>query len=1390
METYGAVKADRQVPSSRRRSRLVLLGAAGLCLAAGAAVDSLQTIQAESQITGGLLEQAMTVAHTIEPADAARLSFSSADSAAEVFQDIHYQMLALSHASEFPGSFSLGQRGGRLYFGPGSRDSPDTNGLTAGLPYPDPPAEISRLFGQPDAIFVGQYADGTGRYLGAFAPVLHPVTRAVIMEVGIRITLEEWQRRLAVIRLKAWLLVLSSGLALLVLGVLSQRYAARLRRAEKAPRHWPALSALLIGLVLSALFIWNQKNELDATDRKQFQLACRTVQVKLHTRMQSQVMILRGAAGFMENSRDVTRVEWRGYVDRLQFAMQLPGIQGLGYTVIIPPEDLAAHTASVRAEGFPDYTVHPAGVRPLYTSIVFLEPFSGRNLRAFGYDMFSEPTRRDAMASACDLGSPILSGKIILVQETESDVQAGTLMYMPVFRKDLPVGTVGERRAAIQGWVYSPYRMGDLITGILDSGGLRDHLGLRLEIFDGNNPSPSSLMFDSQPSGGTAPAGQAVEMPLPIASRLWTLRFTAAEAPGNRAAGNLWLSGAVGLVISTLMAGSVWLLITINYRAHRLAGELTAELSGRENRIRLLLDSAAEGIYGIDLDGNCTFCNVACLLLLGYSRQDELLGQDMHGKIHHKHPDGSHFAVEDCRIYHACLQGICAHVDDEVLWRSDGSCFPAEYWSYPERIDGQVVGAVVTFLNISERKAIENRLIESNRELSAATEEATTARREAEAANQSKSAFLANMSHEIRTPMNGVIGMAALLLGTGLNQEQRRYANIIRSSGDALLTLINDILDFSKIEAGKLELEQLDFHLRQLVEDTCDLLAIKASEKGLTLGRVIAPEVWQSLRGDPGRLRQILINLVGNAIKFTERGGIKVRVDSESEAEQRVTLRFEVRDTGIGIAPEHRERLFNSFAQVDSSTARKFGGTGLGLAISRQLAAMMGGSIGVESEPGRGSAFWFTAVFAKRFVGDLVAGSGESLAGLRVLVCTPDDAERAAACVPLSAWGCLVAEVATGSDAVERLAAASRQDEPFQILIADAQPGDQDIQGLNRRLIQLPAESRPHLVLLVPTGDPDAQAAAAACPQAHALVTPLQESALRDCLLRLAGHLEELEEVSGSGLSEDAGAAGSGWRILVVDDNPTNQLVTSKMLERLGHAAVSVGNGLEALNELRRIPYDLVLMDCQMPEMDGYEATRLLRGGSGVLDPKVPVVAMTANALRGDRERCLEAGMDDYLSKPVEPVALARALRRWMPKADPGTGKNEPAAPPPSFNQVSPPSTAPDSPSALLDLPKLAARINDDELVKELLALARTDFPPRVAKLRAEVDAGNAKGIANGAHAIKGSAATVTAEALRAVAAELEDAGKNNRLEATPRLIAEMERILEQTLRAIGDHPG
>jgi PAS domain S-box-containing protein len=572
--------------------------------------------------------------------------------------------------------------------------------------------------------------------------------------------------------------------------------------------------------------------------------------------------------------------------------------------------------------------------------------------------------------------------------------------------------------------------------------------------------------------------------------------------------------------------------------------------------------------------------------------------------------------------------------------------------------DGRILSLDGVIWDVTERKSAEEQLgryvlqLEQSKErieqqagmLSLQARELAVARDRALEGARAKSEFLAMMSHEIRTPMNGVIGMTELLLAGGLKPEERQLAEMIQSSGEALLAILNDVLDFSKIEAGRLELESIEFELALVVEDAVELFAERASAKGLELVLRFHPDLPARVCGDPGRVRQVLLNLIGNAVKFTERGRVVVAVQPYESDQSGTRIAFRVIDTGIGIPRKLQRRLFHSFSQADASTTRRFGGTGLGLAISRRLVELMGGAIEVESEPERGSTFWFVLLFERS------SGRVERdvrLEGVRALVALPDPEAQGALVDLLGAEGLLARGVEEAQLAAS-LAEARREGRAPAVLLLDAAHSSDT-------LAALPADAPP-VVLLAPLGRRVDSAARASGKVRAQLTRPTRRRNLRRALFQTLGlELEPAPAVPNRGARQGSEAAAPvrSARVLVVEDNAVNRKLTTALLERFGHRSEVASNGREAVEALARSSYDLVIMDCQMPEMDGFEATRRIReqerGGA-----RTPILAMTANALEGDRERCLAAGMDDYVTKPIRPAKLEEAVARLLGGGVPG----------------------------------------------------------------------------------------------------------------------------------------
>jgi len=795
---------------------------------------------------------------------------------------------------------------------------------------------------------------------------------------------------------------------------------------------------------------------------------------------------------------------------------------------------------------------------------------------------------------------------------------------------------------------------------------------------------------------------------------------------------------------------------------------------------RTLMDHLAAGVVIIDAETRIIErVNPAAARLLG-AESAQILGKACQQLLCPTTP-GS------CPV---CDLGHEVDNAERTLIRADGSELPILKSVKRIVLHGRAK-LLENFVDISDRKRAEYEIQQTNAEIEKATAGANDMALKAELANIAKSQFLANMSHEIRTPMNGVIGMTCLLLDTNLSPEQRQYATMVRRSAESLMAIINDILDFSKIEARKLTLEQLDFDLRTVMEDAAETLAVRAAEKGVELACRIGPGAPLALRGDPTRLRQIFVNLGGNAIKFTQQGEVLLQASLVAQSGTSATLRFEIRDTGMGIPAERLHLLFSPFTQVGGTTTRRFGGTGLGLAISKQLAELMGGQMGVESEEGKGSTFWFTASFQVQAAPATVPGA--RFDGLRVLAVEDHPAHREWILGLLRCLGCRPREAAEGPQAAVLLAEAAAQGSPFEVLLVDRTLPDGTTLALAEQVANDPGLGGPRLVLMSPLGRREEafeRYFSAWVPK------PLRLGQIRDCLTNLLDPTAAPQQASmpaGPAPAITAIAAASDSRILLAEDNTTNQLVALKILEKMGFKADAAGNGLEAVEALRKRRYDVVLMDCQMPEMDGFEAAQCIRDPkSGVLNPNIPIIALTARALSGDRDRCLQAGMNDYLTKPIRAEEVGAALKRWIGAQPVTATRAAPAVPEVIAGCILAPE--PPAPSAsnptIFDRAGFMDRImGDEDLAKSVIESFLEDMPLQLRELEAAVRAGDAGLAGRLAHRMKGASSVVGGLALQEVALCMERAGGEGDLRVIREAMPQVQERFRELSAALKPEP-
>ena len=805
-----------------------------------------------------------------------------------------------------------------------------------------------------------------------------------------------------------------------------------------------------------------------------------------------------------------------------------------------------------------------------------------------------------------------------------------------------------------------------------------------------------------------------------------------------------------------------------------------AALLDSEREFRAIANYTYDWEDWTDPDNRLLWVNPAVERVSGYNVEDCMAMSDY--PVPMVHPEDREEFSRSFRVAHdergMDLEFRLLHKDGTTSWA-------AISWQPIFDADGVNLGRRSSIHDVTERR----RAVEAMQE----------AKEAAEAASKAKSDFLANMSHEIRTPMVGVIGMTGLLRDTHLSEQQKEYVDTIRSSGDALLEVINDVLDFSKIEANRMDLEVTGFDLRTTLEEAADILALRAFEKGLNFNCLLPEGIPVRLRGDSGRLRQVLVNLTGNAIKFTEHGEVSVDVKrlDQDPSQRRCLLRFEVNDTGIGIPANRRNRLFDSFFQVDASTTRRFGGTGLGLAISKQLVELMGGRIGCISNEGQGSTFWFEIPFEiDAHVSEPIDESAHVLEGKRVLIVDDMATNLRVLSEYLTAFHCVIGQACDASEAKAELAGAIEQNLPYEIVILDMMMPGMDGLTLGRELRRSHAFGAVKLVMLSSRDQRgDGRAVEEAGFDAF-LTKPVKRNALRRMLVRLYEVRQTpVAELDVQPRGDNAAEARAPLRVLVAEDNPTNQKVALSMLKRLGYHADAVGNGSEALNALKLLPYDLVLMDVQMPEMDGLEATRRFRALEVGTGRHLPILAMTAHASLSDRERCLDAGMDDFITKPVQREVLGKTISTNLKKFQtevPMSAISEPSnIDPPDASMASNHSAAEDAPIGAhkaFTVDVMIERLdNDAEIAREIAEIFVSSSEELLAELADAVGAGQADVIRARAHSIKGSSGNIGAEALQDLAAAMEDAGRDGDLDEASRLLGPLRNGLAQVNRVLSD---
>jgi len=799
-------------------------------------------------------------------------------------------------------------------------------------------------------------------------------------------------------------------------------------------------------------------------------------------------------------------------------------------------------------------------------------------------------------------------------------------------------------------------------------------------------------------------------------------------------------------------------------------------LSQTEERTRLLLSAVGDGIIGLNTQGEITFSNLAASQLLGYDN-DELIGKSINTMLHYAHTDGTTLPDEASPVNLTLNDGLVRHIDHDALWCKDGSPISVEYTTTAVMKDDQIQGSVVIFRDITERKLAQEALLNAK----IAAEEATKA----------KSDFLANMSHEIRTPMNAIIGMSALALKTNLDQKQQNYIQKVSSAAKNLLGIINDILDFSKIEAGKLSMEATDFMLEDVLEQLADLSIIKAREKNIELLFDISTDIPTALIGDALRLGQVLINLVNNAIKFTEKGNVTLAVRKISHSTHDINLRFEVIDTGIGLSEQQRNKLFNAFSQADESTTRKYGGTGLGLTISKKLVELMKGEIGVESEPGVGSTFYFNAHFGIQPTQRQLSQTAQELSGLKILVVDDYPAAREIMTTMLNSLKFDTVSVEDGFKALQLLEAAETQEKPFDLVFMDwhmpDMNGNETIEYIRTsgKLATIPT-----MIVITADSREDLHVPSDMHFVKGVIAKPINPSMLLDSILNALGKeaAQKTRKSEKEASNKEAENKVKGAFLLLVEDNLVNQELALEILQGAGIRVEVANNGEEAVIKIHQTNYDGILMDCQMPIMDGFQATRKIREDARFAN--LPILAMTANAMAGDKEKCIECGMNDHIAKPIDVNQLFSTLARWIqPKESKASLSEAPVTSEIVIDTPIPPTQGPDAlPHQItgLDLHNALARVGGNErLLKKLIVRFRDTQQTVMERIEIALKSQDQETAKREVHTLKGLAANIGATELSKLALQAESEFQSQNAEALQKALSLVDIELRNQLAHI-----
>jgi len=1097
-----------------------------------------------------------------------------------------------------------------------------------------------------------------------------------------------------------------------------------------------------IGFFVSAFVYWTLQEREQQLIGAQFRFDAEQRVGAIQSELTANLSIGYALAAFYRGSEQVEEEEFDAFTK--SFLARYPGIRFLAWLPRIPVDQREQYEENLQKKGLANARIRqaddqdqmePAGQRDEYFPVTFVAPV-GHDLLEKGFDVASRPRFRQAIDQTSESGVLVGVGGFRL--ESDDDQPSGVFVFVPVYKKGVPLDTVEHRQEHLEGCILAVFQLSEIVESVA---GFLETAGLGIQMFDSSLPIKERLVY-ARPSlaQGEAPSAGGEVVPdasdaighsakLDVQGCFWSVKCTPLRDYVTQHQTGLPLTSAsASMIIWLLLAMYINDLVDSTAKVRQLVVRRTAqlqeaneslerEIAERKRTEVVLRDS--EALYSSlvetlpvqvlrkDLSGRFTFANQSFCALLR-KQMEEIIGKN----------DFDFYPTELAKKYREDDRQVAQTgklFEDEEEYESEGEdetrvVHTMKSGVYNAR--GKIVGTQCIFWDVTQRRRAERQL--------------ELAKDAAETASRAKSAFLANVSHEIRTPMNAIIGMTELVLGSELATEQREHLMIVKESGEALVAVINDILDFSKIEAGRMEIDEAAFDLHETLGDTMKWLALKAHEKSLELVCHIDPEVPACVIGDRTRLRQVIVNLIGNAVKFTSRGEVVLDVRYLGQEQDVVDLQFAVRDTGIGIPKDKLESIFDAFEQADTTTTRRFGGTGLGLAICDKLVELMSGKIWVESEIGRGSTFYVTLPLrlALTETDGISEASRELLHGMRVLVVDDNSTNCRIIEEMVGNWHLVPTSVENAQEAFRLLCQAQESGEPFDLVLTDVSMPEMDGFDLAKR-IKDDSKISSTLIMMLTSGDQPGNITR--CEELGIvayLLKPVKQSELLDAILLAVGATDAEDDEAVLAAAAEAPDV-RPLTIVLAEDSLVGQKLVVGILKKFGHAMYVANNGKEVLGLMESHQPDLILMDVQMPELDGLETTAVIRSKEARLGSHVPIIAMTAHAIKGDRERCLEAGMDAYVSKPIHARRLFAAIEEVTGVSHAsrdGHGQDIPL-------------------EEVVDWTEAHRAVQGDvDLLKIVVQAFLEECPQLMTGIRQSIDLQDAGAVRTSSHSIKGSA--------------------------------------------------